>query len=564
MQLNGEASYRLRDGSARWGQRGMSDRVLIVDALSAGSGRRVTSRDAIGCGPRTIAGVLEMLDVECRIARAEDVLDGRVRLRNFAHIAVSAMTTDQTAVSRVIRRWRRRRRGNVLLGGPIASGGERVLSRLRPDAMVIGEGERTVEDLIKGGFLEGGCDLHTIKGIGFLHQGQPVLTEQRDLMDENTMRRYVPSVTRIVDYPAYQASKVYVEVLRGCSNFLRTTLRLPDGRQCDDCGRCTSPDPVLRVRCPHDIPPGCGFCSVPATWGAPRSRNIESIVTEVEELLTLGVHRIVLEAPDFLDFRRGRYPATDPCAPAPNLRAIESLLSSIASLPAFREGRAHLSIENIKACLFTPEVAQIIARYVKDTSPNIGLESGSREHRRRVGKCGDPADVVRAVRTAREVGMRPFVYLIYGLPGEDDATVRETINLLEEIDRAGAERIILYAFEPLPGSAFADFPRASPRDRRGRLLREAVERINRRRKRRYVGRIVRGIAAEASLTHRGYTMVYPLGEGPIMTVAGGYTPGTLLDVRITRVLSAGLLLGTVLREGMEARRRGRDDEMWFG
>ena len=59
---------------------------------------------------------------------------------------------------------------------------------------------------------------------------------------------------------------------------------------------------------------------------------------------------------------------------------------------------------------------------------------------------------------------------------------------------------------------------------------------------------ISGVAAEPSLTHKGYTMVYPLGEGPIMTVLGGYSPGTVMKVRVVKPLSAGLLLGEVLRE----------------
>ena len=34
-------------------------KLLLVDALSAGQGSRKSSRDVIGAGPRTIAGVVE-------------------------------------------------------------------------------------------------------------------------------------------------------------------------------------------------------------------------------------------------------------------------------------------------------------------------------------------------------------------------------------------------------------------------------------------------------------------------------------------------------------------------
>ena len=43
-------------------------------------------------------------------------------------------------------------------------------------------------------------------------------------------------------------------------------------------------------------------------------------------------------------------------------------------------------------------------------------------------------------------------------------------------------------------------------------------------------------------------MVNPLEEGPLMTVPGGYSPGTLLNIRITKVLSSGLVAGEVLQE----------------
>ncbi|MCK5390638.1 MAG: hypothetical protein KAJ36_09110, partial [Candidatus Thorarchaeota archaeon] len=63
----------------------MTDRVLVVDALSAGSGQRRSSRDSIGCGPRTVAGVFEKHNIPCRIHRVEEILDKRTLLRKFDH-----------------------------------------------------------------------------------------------------------------------------------------------------------------------------------------------------------------------------------------------------------------------------------------------------------------------------------------------------------------------------------------------------------------------------------------------------------------------------------------------
>ncbi len=526
----------------------MSGQVLIVDALSVGSGRRGSSRDSIGCGPRTVAGVMERHGIPCRIRRAEDVLFARARTRGFEHLAISAMTMDLPATRSIAALWRRTHaRGRIIVGGPIASSPHDVLREVRPDVLVIGEGEATLDELLLAGFLEENIDRASIAGIGYMHGNSPIVTEPRALLsaaDISTL--YQPSSVRIVDYPAYQASRVYVEAVRGCSNFRRTSLTLPDGRRCSDCSNCDSADAHERLDCPENIPPGCGFCSVPAVWGSPRSRFQQSIVDEVRELLDLGVHRIVLEAPGFLDYMRGSEPLTDPCQPPANLEALTKLLKELASLPQLSEGTAHLSIENLKACLFTDEVADVFSKHLGDTAPNIGIETGSEQHMRQIGKCGSPQDVVRAVKIAKAHGMFPYVYFIYGLPGESSATVEESVNLMRQLDEAGAARIIMYGFRALPGSAFEKFQEPNMRDPGGERLRTAANQINRRKKESYVGRVIRGVAGEPSWSRHGHTMVYPLGDGPLMTVHGGYSPGAIVNVKVTEVLSATLLGGVVV------------------
>jgi tRNA A37 methylthiotransferase MiaB len=298
--------------------------------------------------------------------------------------------------------------------------------------------------------------------------------------------------------------------------------------------------------CPEDIPPGCGFCSVPNTWGPPRSRYAESITDEVAQLIDLGVHRIVLEAPDFLDYARGAR-ITNACSPPANIDVIGSLLNDLNAISEISKGEVHLTIENMKACLFTEEVAATLSKALPSISPNIGLETGSDEHMTQIGKCGNRDDVLRAVRVARKYQMTPFVYFIYGLPGESLESIQSSIQLMREVSQAGAERIILYGFRSLPGSAFADFPDSRSDDPLSEPLRNEAVRINRMKKDHYVGRTVRGVAAEPSWSRHGYTMVYPLGEGPVMTVRGGFSEGTLLELHITKVLSAGLLEAEVLR-----------------
>jgi threonylcarbamoyladenosine tRNA methylthiotransferase MtaB len=526
----------------------MSGRVLIVDALSAGSGQRTSSRDSIGCGPRTVAGVFEKHGIRCTIRRVDEVLPKKSILKQFDHLVVSAMTMDQIAVQKMVKLWRQIRQiGKVLLGGPIATEPEVILKQIRPDALVVGEGEATLDELLERGFLEENIELSDIHGVGFLESDKPRMNQTRALISsEELSERFNPSTARIIDYTAYQACKVYVEILRGCSNFRRTKYPLKDGTQCTECSNCDAKDPMKRMDCPEDIPPGCGFCSVPGTWGPPRSRSADVIVNEVKELLDLGVHRVILEAPGFLDYMRGTAPLTDPCHPPANLSAIEDLLGRLYSLPQVSEGNVHIAIENMKACLFTNDVAKTLKKSMISSSPNIGLETGSEYHMRQIGKCGSPDDVIRAVKVASNHDMKPFVYLIYGLPGETAETTEQSIQMMRSVSEAGAERIILYGFRALPGSAFANYPESSLKDEFGQTLRKEAEKINRQKKEQYLEKVVRGIAAEPSSTHHGFTMVYPLEEGPLMTVSGGFSAGTLLSVKVTEVLSSGLVSGEVV------------------
>jgi radical SAM superfamily enzyme YgiQ (UPF0313 family) len=436
----------------------------------------------------------------------------------------------------------------VIIGGPITNNPLH-LKKIDADLFVIGEGEATLDELLTLDYLSENFELSSIKGIAYMQSNEVVITQARDyLTSEEISVKYNPSAVRVTDYLGYQASRIYVEVLRGCSNFRRPKIALPDGRKCMECSNCDSENNEDRLSCPEDIPPGCGFCSVPGSWGAPRYRSKKSIVKEIEDLLTLGARRIVLEAPDFLDYERAPYPITNPCSPPANVPAIRDLLESIIDLSWFKDDEAHLSIENIKACLLSEDVAKMLTTTLPSTSPNIGLETGSSLHSNQIGKCGSPEDVLRAIKVARKYGLSPYVYFIYGLPGETAETIEESIRVMKKASEYGASRIILYGFRALPGSAFADFPEPDPDYEYGRKLQDVARTINRQKKEEYVGTSLRAVASEYSWSKKGYTMFYPLGEGPLLTVKGIYSPGTVLSLSITHVLSPGLLLAEVKKQ----------------
>ena len=521
-------------------------RFLIVDALGAGKGARRATMDAVGSGPRYVAGVLEHLELDYELVTSAAVLEKPRLLRRFDVLMVSGMTSDLPAVRRVSALWDRHSKGPKVLGGPIASDWVEALKKCRYDLAVIGEGEATLTELLEKGLSDGVLpdrrELRRVRGLAYVEEGEVVFTGLRPFMRRNEYAKLKPSTRAIQGYPGYKALRVYVEVVRGCSNYYRTTMRLPDGRQCTECDACRTGPLSRRYYCPVGIPPGCGYCSVPSLFGPSRSREVQSVLEEVEELVELGVRRVVLSGSDVLDYGRDVLvepePLTDPREPPANLDMLEELLSGLHRLVRESKGRFSVMVENIKPNLVDREVAELLGRYLRHTPVNIGCETGSEEHCRALGRPNTPSEALRAVRLLRKAGLRPYVYFMHGLPGESEETTSETVRAIEECRRLGAERIIVYRFRPLPMSAFGDVPSPPPAhvSPLGRAVKEAGERVNRASRKMLVGKRIRAVVY-GKAPGRGW-IAYPMKHGPVIVVRGFQgEAGEVVEVEVVRMLS---------------------------
>lgn len=527
---------------------------LIVDALASGRGERIATRDVIGAGPRGIAGVLEVRGIRAEICLAEDILRSEAQLRGYDALLVSGMTPDLPAVRRIIRAWRRIGEGPVIVGGPIASDPWDALAKAGGDVAIVGEGEETLQELLDMGLLERAPleveGLKEVRGIAYMDGDSMRVNPLRPYMRREVYNSYMPSTRRVADYPFYRAARVYVEVLRGCSNYRRARAN----EKCRGCKGCFEGPLTHRYDCPEGIPPGCGYCSVPSLYGPPRSRSRERIAEEVKGLLSLGVRRIVLSAPDFLDYGRDLLvepePLTDPAWPEPNYEEVEGLLSTLTGIDAFQEGEASLMVENVKGCLVTEKAAEILGRYLGGTPINIGLETGSEEHSRILGRPSSPKETLRAVERLRRAGLRPYVYFIHGLPGQSMETARLTAEAIHQCVKIGAERIILYRFQPLPMSAYGDKPAPPPanRDRNSSVIKRASEEANRRLKKEMVGKRLKVVLAEPYQRNRRLRVAYPLDHGPVvlLEVEEGDI-GEILEIAVTKVLSDRMVEGKPIK-----------------
>jgi len=537
-------------------------RILIVDCLARGGSGRLATVDVIGVGPRLVAGILESKGLNVKIVPFEEFIKFRdERLAKYDLLLVSGMSSDEKCVGITLEKWRRVRK-YAIIGGPIAFGYVEGSKDVMEDVIIVcGEGEKTVDELFNH-IVDEGVEilsdvelLKNIKGLIFKTHDDIVFTGFPEHPSSTELDSYMPSTRRVKDYPQYWACRVYVEVVRGCSNFRRPSIKLPDGRKCINCSNCFKAKPLsLRLKCPLDIPAGCGYCSIPQLYGPPRSRSVNVIVKEVFELLDLGVTRIVLSAADFLDYGRDELvkpqPLTDPTWPPPNLDRIEELLSTLTAHEAFRKGKAVLSIENLKANLVDEEVARLLGKYLKGTTVHIGCETGSEKQALEIGRPVTPRDVVRAVKLLKRCGLRPYVYFIHGLPGQKIEYVKETVNIMRELEKVGVEKITTYRFTPLPLTAFSKFPRGKPyvKDKLSRMIVLEAKRINLKYKMELVNSSIPCVIVRPYYKMGKYAIGYPIYHGPVVKVENGIKyVGFKVVVKVKRVLSERLVEGVIVK-----------------
>ncbi len=522
-------------------------RTLVIDLLARAYGRRYTTHDVVGAGPRLITGVLQYIGLRTDLRTYEYVVKTPHVLKDYDIVFLSAMSSDKGALNNIVKLIDRYNPSSIkFLGGPISLEYYEVLKHYSIDYIVVGEAENTLKTLFNKYSREvlekEFKTISTVKGLAFksnnsiVFTGFPPYTDYRDL---DSIRPYT-RVDKVYEKPWIY--RFYVEVLRGCSNYNRPLTSLGYGRDCIKCMKCSSENLVERLVCPKGIPPGCGFCSVPAIFGPSRSKSINAIVSEIRELIRHGVRRIVLSAPDFLDYGRELlvkpYPLTKPCPPPlPNYNAVEELLERIYEIDEVSSGEVRVFIENVKACLVDDKISTILGKYLSGTTVHIGLETASDQYNYYcLGKPISVKDVEKATRLLKRSGLRPYVYLVYGLPFMEKEDYIKTINYVQKLYRLGVEKITLYKFMPLPLTSFEFL---KPDLRYGELitrLKRVVRKYNIKAKKKY---FLNKIVKVYIIVSNNKVYGYPIDHGPVVFVKNVYSiedvDGCLALVRIIDV-----------------------------
>ncbi len=279
----------------------------------------------------------------------------------------------------------------VVVGGPHVSFAPReALQSGRFDYVVCGEGERTLVELA-------GCLLRDEKGREqspglYWPQGSRLRRTPPRPPGQDLDRMPLPDRRRLMldEYPNAGA----IITGRGCPN-------------------------------------RCIFCTAGAMFGGKyRRRSPDKVVEEIEVLIDMGLRSLM-----FLDDTL--------TADLDRLDRILSLMGKKGiALPWVCESRVDIEDHS-----FFRRMSRAGC-----TGIQFGVESGSPEVLKRLGKGIHLDQVIRSVGAAHQAGINPVCSLIIGLPDDTESTVRQTVDFAVGLQREYYTQIGISVATPFPGT----------------------------------------------------------------------------------------------------------------
>jgi anaerobic magnesium-protoporphyrin IX monomethyl ester cyclase len=217
---------------------------------------------------------------------------------------------------------------------------------------------------------------------------------------------------------------------------LLDTLPLPDRSDIDHAryqqfwlenAGCKSTNIFITRGCPFT----CDFCSKPVWGSAYRKPSLGRVFQEMEEIVSLGYDRVWI--------------------------ADDSFTLDLAFLRSFCKEKIVRDLPLTWTCLsrvdsLDPELVALMQK-AGCMGVFLGLESGSDETLRLMGKRTTVADGVRAVHLFHQAGIATAGFFLVGYPGESSASIEQTLTHALSLP---LHEISINVPYPLPGSPLFD------------------------------------------------------------------------------------------------------------
>ena len=264
------------------------------------------------------------------------------------------------------------------------------------DVVVVGEGERTMLDLVNQ--FENGGDFSQIRGIAYKDKdtGQVKLTSPRGLVADLDD---LPSPARDL-FNNYSYKKYY------SGRFGYKTTAIMTSRGC---------------------PFACDFCSRPIFGNEFRTRSASNVADEIENVISLGYNRIWFADDCFTLNRRRLIEVCDEIIKR-GLKIGWECLSRVDTLDSE-------TAEKMKQ-------AGCLRMF-------FGIESGNDSILRIMNKQITTKQAYNATQICKKKGIKAGAFFILGYPGEKDETILETVNFASSLPLDYLSFTLPY---PIPGT----------------------------------------------------------------------------------------------------------------
>ncbi len=350
-------------------------------------------------GAMVIAGVLENAGYNINLTR--DYIAEAAGNSDIIGLSLSSTLHLVGSTVQLINDLKSRKNPFIVVGGPVSIAPELIFSCLpNIDAIVIGEGEETIRDLVP--VIRSNRDLDSVAGIAFKQGNKIIQTDKRPPYKlENSP---IPKVPADIGEQQIRGANIYFESHRGCLA-------------------------------------NCAFCLIPKFFGQRniRSKTIPQIKREIRAFVHKGARRVAVGSGNVALYGRKDQRIND--------EKVEQMLETVSSVVTPR----NFAAPDLRVDMITNRILAAVRKYTYGLII-FGMESGSDSVLKLMKKGITVQKIEDAIKRCEKYKLAVAGAFVTGYPGETEDNYVESKEFIES---HALDDYTISLPEPIPGTELA-------------------------------------------------------------------------------------------------------------